>query len=236
MAISFSFIVERSDELETALGVIVSDPAYSSGAFFASSHEHSKRVRDDVTAEVGFRAPGAVQMRIVNSRSVEATDGLIRGSLAAARRLSGASALYVELDSRIFRRTAGALECYPASGYWSLERLAWVQQDHPVLILSDANYPSEAHRAYELTESSGHWYVIERLDGTEVVRVLDLKVAGRTLALTYELRNTRMSGPTAQVLIMDKVLHGLLEDRYRSEVDQIAFLSATAEVTRLPYV
>jgi hypothetical protein len=173
---------------------------------------------------------------VVYSRSVEATDGIIASTLAAARMLTNSSALYLELDARILRRVDGILECYPACGYWSMERLKWIEGDRPTYVLENEHDPPENYRAYSVNVGEKHSYVVERPDSTEVINIHSLTVEDRKLTVLYELQNTKMMDSDANVLIIVKVLRELLQDCYRNQVDRIEFHSATGGEAMLPYL
>ena len=236
MGIEFSFFVQNASDLERALARVGNAPACTNGAFGVHAGRFSARLAKDIAIEVGFPVVGSLRMWLVNSRSVEATDGILSSTLAAARTLTGSSALYLALDARIFRRVDGVLECYPACGYWSMDRLEWLKADRPAFVLKSSDYPPEEHRALAVGEGDKHSFVVERLDGTEVIAVHSLTVKDRKLTVRYELRNTRMSDSEANVLIIVKVFGQLLQDSYRAQADRVEFHSATGGEATLPYL
>jgi len=238
MAIVFRFFVERASEVNAAGSALTKDAEATDGAYSVETSHLSGRRADDISDEVGFQATGSIAMRILNSRSAEATDAIIRGALGTATQMSGASALYLELDSAIFRRTvAGVLECYLGSGYWSAKRLMWLEALQPTFVVTDKDFPPEQFRAWQTTEGSKTSYVIERLDGTEVIEVHSLSVSDRTLIVEYERRNTVMLDQVANLLILVKILRELLQDSHRGKVDTITFHSQSGgPPASLPYV
>jgi hypothetical protein len=183
----------------------------------------SGRGYEDLSEETGFPTAARISVRVVNSRSAEATEGILRASLAAAHAMRGASALYFEFDSRIFRRLNGTLECYPASGYWPPERVAVVAAAQPTFVLSDSDYPPDQFRASARRGDGKELHVIETIEGTPVIESEAPKLNGRTLHIHYERRNTTMTESVANVLIFVKVLRELLQDSFRGRADQIVF-------------
>lgn len=237
MSISFRFMVERLDEYNFAAASLAATPECLDGAFAVTSTQYTGRRQQDLSAEAGFLVAGSISMRIVNSRSREATDAIMRGALAVARRMQGACALYFELDARIFRRIGGVLECYPGSGYWSLQRLEWVNGDRPKFVLSDSDYPPEQYRGWERTEGGQRSYVVEGSDGTEVITVSVLRLEDRILTIEYELGSTKMPDRVAHVLIIVKLLKELMHDEYRERVDRVVFRSLKTQAEAvLPYL
>ncbi len=236
MALSYTFVLERADDLEPALAVIERAPAWINGAFSTTSKRLSGRGYEDLSEETGFPTAARISARVVNSRSVEATEGILQASLAAAHAIRGASALYFEFDARIFRRLNGTLECYPASGYWPPERVALVAAAQPTFVLSDKDYPPDQHIALACNNAGKESYVIERLDGTTVVETEPPTLNGRTLHVHYERRNTTMTDSVANLLIFVKILRELLQDAFRGRADQVTFHAQPSGATaNLPY-
>jgi hypothetical protein len=79
-------------------------------------------------------------------------------------------------------------------------------------------------------------YMIEQLDGREVIEVHSLELKDRGLLVRYEVRNTKMSDAEANVLIIVKILRELLLDRYRGQANRIEFSSARGGNATLPYL
>src|SRR4051812_37041910 len=100
MAIEFNFFVQYADDLDRALVVVQSTFANGERVLDVRADRFKPRLAEDISLEAGLPVVGGLTLWMTDySRSIEATDRIIQGTLAAARRLTGSSALYVHLDS-----------------------------------------------------------------------------------------------------------------------------------------
>lgn len=105
----------------------------------------------------------------------------------------------------------------------------WVSETSP--LATETGY-----RGWQHEEEGRRWYTVDRLDGSEAIFVESLEVVGRRLETSYKLNSPSMYDGLARKLIRAKILHDVCLDKYRGEVDEVAYMClTTGNVKVAPY-
>jgi hypothetical protein len=112
----------------------------------------------------------------------------------------------------------------------SLDNLVGPGQSRPIVDL-----PS--YRGCRCDDGPTSYLVVERLvDGTDVIRVHDIFPRQRTVNVLYEIVDSRHLDVDVPPLISACILKGLLEHRFRGQVDNVEYVNTKTKITTtLPY-
>jgi len=94
----------------------------------------------------------------------------------------------------------------------------------------------DSYRGWKHDDGGPTYYTVERVDGSQVMRIEEPKLIGRTLHIGYELTSPNIYDGFARRLIRQKLLREVCLGSYDGQADTIEYTSKTnKKVTTLPY-